>query len=99
MTSMLAIPQVYDRKSMGFLQEYHRKLSVTIKKNCKIISGIPQKYNKRTAGLLQESHVLLQKYDSSTTGISQIYYIQYNINPMVKRAKKQHNILHGFCAL
>ncbi len=91
MTCMLVLPQVYDRKTMVFLQEYHSKLSVTIKKHCKIITGIPQKYNKRTTGLLQESQVLLHKYDSSTTGISQIYYIQYNKNAVVKRPKKQHN--------
>ncbi len=64
MTSMLVIPKVYDIKTMVFLQEYHSKLSVTIKKPAKLITGLPQKYNKRTTGLLQESQVLLQKYDS-----------------------------------
>ncbi len=99
---MLVIPQVYDRKTMVFLQEYRSKLSVTIKNPCKIITGIPQKYNKRTTGLLQVSQVLLQKYDISTTGISQIYDIKYNKNAVVKRPKKQHNttyLPHNFCVV
>ncbi len=72
MTSMLVIPKVFDRKTMVFLQEYHSKLSVTIKNPANLL----QDYHKNITKGPQDYYWKARYYcRNMTVGISQIYYI------------------------
>ncbi len=85
MTSMLVIPKVYDRKTMVFLQEYHNKLSVTIKNPANLLQDYHKNITKGPRDYYRKARYYCR---NMTVGISQIYYIQFNKDAVVKRPKK-----------